>query len=281
MWWGVWWGVWWGRGGGLPTPPQAKIREVFRLARAAAPAIVFLDELDAMVGRRDLEGCGDGGGGSGDVVGARVLSTLLNELDGVEEARGVLLVGATNRPDAVDPALMRPVRPLRALRTARRRPSAWQPPRPAHHFTTPQGRLDHVVEVGLPDAVALEAILMVRAAWGLASRGALSLTTALPPDPTQPHTLRSTPEAWRFRAPCQWRSWPQRQRDCLEPRWKLRVAKCARGWEGGGSEAGRAVRRAVDHPFLSRQRWRRFEGRSTLLPCPERPWRAVCGACVA
>jgi len=108
---------------------EAKVREVFRLARAAAPAIVFLDELDAMVGRRDLGDGGDGAGG--DSVSARVLSTLLNELDGVEEARGVLLVGATNRPDAIDAALLRP------------------------------GRLDRTVEVGLPDAEALEAILRI------------------------------------------------------------------------------------------------------------------------
>lgn len=81
----------------------------------SAPSILFLDELEAIVGSRGL----DGSGGSQDVSRDRVLSTLLNELDGIEAAKGILVIvrlillreqGATNRPDRIDAALMRPGR---------------------------------------------------------------------------------------------------------------------------------------------------------------------------
>ncbi|KAG2185796.1 hypothetical protein INT43_002233 [Umbelopsis isabellina] len=82
------------------------IRTTFQKARSAAPSIIFLDEIEAIVGKRNL-----GGGGSGsDSVQERVLSTLLNEMDGVEAAASVLIIGATNRPDMLDAALMRPGR---------------------------------------------------------------------------------------------------------------------------------------------------------------------------
>ncbi len=77
------------------------VREVFHKARQAAPCIVFFDEIDALVPRR-------GGGDSGGHVTERVVSQFLTELDGIEELRGVVILGATNRPDMIDPALLRP-----------------------------------------------------------------------------------------------------------------------------------------------------------------------------
>ncbi|KAJ3319614.1 hypothetical protein HDV06_006176 [Boothiomyces sp. JEL0866] len=84
---------------------EAQIRQLFRNARSAAPSIIFLDEIDALVGKR-----GFASGKSGDSVQERILSTLLNEMDGIELAKDVLVVGATNRPDLVDAALLRPGR---------------------------------------------------------------------------------------------------------------------------------------------------------------------------
>ncbi len=79
------------------------IREVFRKARQAAPCIIFFDEIDAIAPVR--------GGEFGDShVTERVISQLLTELDGLEELRGVVVIAASNRPDIVDPALIRPGR---------------------------------------------------------------------------------------------------------------------------------------------------------------------------
>ena len=78
------------------------IREVFKKARQASPCIVFLDELDALAPVR-------GAGGDSHVT-ERVVSQLLTELDGIEELRGVVVLAATNRPDILDPALLRPGR---------------------------------------------------------------------------------------------------------------------------------------------------------------------------
>ncbi|KAG0225382.1 hypothetical protein BGW42_004452 [Actinomortierella wolfii] len=92
------------------------LRQTFHQARLAAPSIIFLDELDTIVGKRNLSsssgGSGGGGGGSGgDSVQERVLSTMLNEMDGIDNAgAGVLVVGATNRQDLIDKALLRPGR---------------------------------------------------------------------------------------------------------------------------------------------------------------------------
>ena len=79
------------------------IREVFRKARQAAPCIVFLDEVDALVPRRS-------GSDSGSHVAENVVSQILTELDGLEELHDVLIIGATNRLDIVDEALLRPGR---------------------------------------------------------------------------------------------------------------------------------------------------------------------------
>ncbi|KAF4315127.1 hypothetical protein JM18_009448 [Phytophthora kernoviae] len=86
---------------------EQQVREVFRKARAASPTVVFFDEIDALASTR----------GSGGSSGAsdRVLSQLLTELDGLEPLKRVLVVAATNRPDLLDPALMRPGRIDRAL----------------------------------------------------------------------------------------------------------------------------------------------------------------------
>lgn len=82
---------------------------MFRKARAAAPSIVFFDEIDALAGPRG------GGDGTGSSVSDRVLTQLLTELDGVEDLKDVIMVAATNRPDMIDSALMRPGRIDRVL----------------------------------------------------------------------------------------------------------------------------------------------------------------------
>jgi transitional endoplasmic reticulum ATPase len=99
------------------------IREVYKKARQAAPCIVFLDEIDALAPRR--------GDGSGNGVAERVVSQLLTEIDGIAETRGVITLATTNRPDMLDPALMRP------------------------------GRFDIQIHVGPPDAAARQEILAV------------------------------------------------------------------------------------------------------------------------
>ena len=81
---------------------ERAVRELFRRAREAAPALVFLDEVDALAPVRGQSA--DSG------VADRVVAALLTELDGVEGLRNVVVVGATNRPDLVDPALLRPGR---------------------------------------------------------------------------------------------------------------------------------------------------------------------------
>ncbi|KAL8153583.1 hypothetical protein V2J09_011343 [Rumex salicifolius] len=83
---------------------EALLRNTFRRARLAAPSILFFDEADNIGGRRS------GGSSSGNFTGERLLSTLLTEMDGLEQAKGILVLAATNRPHAIDPALMRPGR---------------------------------------------------------------------------------------------------------------------------------------------------------------------------
>ncbi|HEX6405211.1 MAG TPA: AAA family ATPase [Pseudonocardiaceae bacterium] len=104
---------------------ERAVRELFRRATDAAPALVFLDEVDALAPRR--------GGEPGAGVADRVVAALLTELDGVEPMRDVVVLGATNRPELIDPALLRP------------------------------GRLERLVYVPPPDAKARAAILKAAA----------------------------------------------------------------------------------------------------------------------
>jgi transitional endoplasmic reticulum ATPase len=100
------------------------VREIFRKARQAAPCIIFLDEVDALVPRR-------GSGGSGSHVTENVVSQILTEIDGLEELHDVLIIGATNRLDIVDEALLRP------------------------------GRFDRIIEVPNPDSKGREQIFKI------------------------------------------------------------------------------------------------------------------------
>jgi transitional endoplasmic reticulum ATPase len=82
---------------------EKHIAEIFKKAKQVAPSIIFLDELDALAPMR--------GGAEGEPhVTERIVNELLTELDGLEELRGVVIIGATNRPDIIDPALLRPGR---------------------------------------------------------------------------------------------------------------------------------------------------------------------------
>jgi len=78
------------------------IREVFRKAKQASPCIIFFDEIDAIAPVR--------GGSADSHVTERVISQLLTELDGIEELKGIVVLAASNRPDIIDPALLRPGR---------------------------------------------------------------------------------------------------------------------------------------------------------------------------
>jgi transitional endoplasmic reticulum ATPase len=99
------------------------VREVFRRAKQAAPCIVFFDEIDALAPRR--------GGGNDGNVGDRVIAQLLTEMDGIEGRAGVIVLAATNRPELIDTALLRP------------------------------GRFDMVVELHYPDEAERQAIFAV------------------------------------------------------------------------------------------------------------------------
>jgi cell division protease FtsH len=82
----------------------ARVRDLFQRVRAVSPAIVFIDELDAAGRKR-----GSGGGGGSDER-EQTLNQLLVEMDGFEVSSGIVVIGATNRPDILDPALLRPGR---------------------------------------------------------------------------------------------------------------------------------------------------------------------------
>ena len=82
---------------------ERAIRELFRKARQVAPSVIFIDEIDAIAPMRGI-GVGDS------MVTERVVSQLLTEIDGLEKLEGVMVIGATNRPDILDPALLRPGR---------------------------------------------------------------------------------------------------------------------------------------------------------------------------
>ena len=106
---------------------EKNVREIFSRARSAQPSIIFLDEVDALVGKREM-GSGESSHGSSSVQ-SRILSTLLNEMDGVNVSDHILILGATNRIHLIDSALLRP------------------------------GRFDVVIDIPKPDHKAREAIL--------------------------------------------------------------------------------------------------------------------------
>ncbi|KAK0546575.1 AAA+-type ATPase [Tilletia horrida] len=115
---------------------ERALRELFRKARAAAPSVIFLDEIDALTTTR-----GDEGG----AVSDRVIATLLTELDGVESATSIVIVAATNRPQVIDPALLRP------------------------------GRLDRLLYVSPPDVVARRRLLELQTGKMAVAAGDLNL----------------------------------------------------------------------------------------------------------
>lgn len=102
---------------------EANVRELFDKARAAAPCVLFFDELDSVAKSR--------GGSVGDAGGAadRVINQILTEMDGMGSKKNVFIIGATNRPDIIDPAILRP------------------------------GRLDQLIYIPLPDEGSRLAIL--------------------------------------------------------------------------------------------------------------------------
>ena len=100
---------------------EKAIRKMFSKARSAAPSIVFIDELDALAIER----------GSGNAVADRVLTTLLTEMDGVEHRNDVIVVAATNRPDMIDKAFLRP------------------------------GRIDRILHIPLPDSACRKEIFRI------------------------------------------------------------------------------------------------------------------------
>lgn len=102
---------------------EANVREIFDKARSAAPCVLFFDELDSIAKAR--------GGNVGDAGGAadRVINQILTEMDGMNQKKNVFIIGATNRPDIIDPAILRP------------------------------GRLDQLIYIPLPDDGSRHAIL--------------------------------------------------------------------------------------------------------------------------
>ena len=105
----------------------AKVRDLFKQANEKAPCIVFIDEIDTIGKKRDNQGMG------GNDEREQTLNQLLTEMDGFDGSKGVVILAATNRPDSLDPALLRP------------------------------GRFDRRVPVELPDLAGREAILKVHA----------------------------------------------------------------------------------------------------------------------
>ena len=101
------------------------IREIFRRARQASPCVIFFDEIDSIAPIR--------GAGGETAVTERVVSQLLTELDGMENMHGVIVLAATNRPDMIDPALLRP------------------------------GRFDKIIQIPLPDKAGRKMILEINA----------------------------------------------------------------------------------------------------------------------
>ncbi len=112
-----------GFGGVFVHNSEEGVRKVFERARQVAPCVVFFDEIDALAGKRGLE--------VGTKVTERVLNQLLAEIDGLEDLKDVTIIGATNRPDMLDPAILRP------------------------------GRFDRVILVDIPDETSRQRILEI------------------------------------------------------------------------------------------------------------------------
>lgn len=150
---------------------EKAVREVFRKARQASPCIVFFDEMDSLAPTRGAHM--DSG------VTERVISQLLTEMDGMQELSGVTVIGATNRPDLIDPALRRP------------------------------GRFDRILEVPIPDAEARETILRIHTRdvplaqdvelpeWARRSDGWTGAEVAQLPQEAALHALRTHVETKR------------------------------------------------------------------------------------
>ncbi len=102
---------------------EKAVREIFKKARQTAPTIIFFDELDSIVPRRGM--------GSDSHVTERVVNQILTEIDGLEELNDIVVIGATNRPDIIDPSLLRP------------------------------GRFDRIILTPIPDIEARKAVLLV------------------------------------------------------------------------------------------------------------------------
>ncbi len=81
---------------------ERKIREIFKRAKQVAPSVIFFDEMDALTPRRGLQ--------MGTRVSENIVSQILTEMSGLEDLHNVVIIGATNRPDMLDPALLRPGR---------------------------------------------------------------------------------------------------------------------------------------------------------------------------
>ncbi|MET0589504.1 MAG: CDC48 family AAA ATPase [Novosphingobium sp.] len=107
---------------------EQQIARLFARARQVAPCVIFIDEIDSLVPARGTSGMGE------PQVTARVVNTILAEMDGMEEMQSIVVIGATNRPALVDPALLRP------------------------------GRFDELVYVGTPDEAGREHILKIHTA---------------------------------------------------------------------------------------------------------------------
>ncbi|KAK3951258.1 P-loop containing nucleoside triphosphate hydrolase protein [Pseudoneurospora amorphoporcata] len=89
---------------------ERAVRRLFQRAREVAPSMIFFDEIDSIAGQRSGFGHGGSSTSGGSSSGLNVLTTLLNEMDGFEALTGVVVLAATNRPQALDPALLRPGR---------------------------------------------------------------------------------------------------------------------------------------------------------------------------
>jgi transitional endoplasmic reticulum ATPase len=99
------------------------IEEIFKKARMTSPCIIFFDEIDTIFPKRSTSNTSNSS--------ERLVTTLLTEMDGLEEISGVIVIGATNRPDTIDPAILRP------------------------------GRFDHIIKLSLPDKHERKAIFQV------------------------------------------------------------------------------------------------------------------------